>query len=112
MNKNKSFDHQTIEGLDKITNLDNFEENSEADEDRMNRFTVVAQAPVNSSILNKRSLSETDGMDVDEDIFHKNIKTHPQDDQTISEEIFSEYLKKMVLFQKKFVQMHQYSFGE
>ena len=62
--------------------------------------------------MNKRSLSETDAMDVDENIYHKKIKTHPQDDQTISEEIFSEDLKKMVLFQKKSVQMHQYSFGE
>ena len=51
--------------------------------------------------MNKRSLSEVDGMDVDENISHKKIKTHPQDDQTISEEIFSKDLKKMVLFQKK-----------
>ena len=29
LNKNKPFDHQTIEGLDKIANLTNFEENSE-----------------------------------------------------------------------------------
>ena len=48
--------------------------------------------------MNKRSLSEADGMDVDEDISHKKIKTHLQDEQTISEEIFSEDLKKMVLF--------------
>ena len=102
MNKNKPFDHQTIEGLDKIANLANFEENSEADEDRRNILTAVAQTYVNSNILNKRSLSETDGMDVDEDISHKKIKTHPQY-QTIIEEIFSEDLKKMVLFQKKSV---------
>ena len=40
--------------------------------------------------MNKRSLSEVDGMDVDENISHKKIKTHPQDEETISEEIFSE----------------------
>ena len=112
MNKNKPFDHQTVEGLDKIENLANFEENLEADEDRRNILTVVAQTPVNSSIMNKRSISEADGMDVDEDIFHKKIKTHLQDEKTISKEIFSKYLRNMVLFQKKSVQMHQYSFGE
>ena len=89
LNKNKPFDHQTIEGLDKIENLANFEENLEANEDRRNRLTLVAQRPVNSSIMNKRSLSKADGMDVNEDISHKNIKTHLQDEQTISEEIFS-----------------------
>ena len=45
-------------------------------------------------------------MDVDENISHKKIKTHPQYDQNISKEIFSEDLKKMVMFQKKYVQMH------
>ena len=49
-------------------------------------------------------------MDVDKNISHKKIKTHPQDDQ-VSEEIVSEDSKKMVLFLKKSVQMHQYSFG-
>ena len=75
-------------------------------------MTAVAQTLVNSSILNKRSLSETDGMDVDENISHKKIKAHPQGDQTILEQIVSKDLKKMVLFKKKSVQMHQYSFGE
>ena len=36
LNKNKPFDHQIVEGLDKIENLANFEENSEVDEDRSN----------------------------------------------------------------------------
>ena len=70
MNKNKPFDHQIVEGLDKIANLATFEENLEGDEDRRNRLTAVGQKPVNSSILNKRSLSEADGMDVDENISH------------------------------------------
>ena len=29
LNKNKPFDHQIIEGLDKMANLSNFEENAE-----------------------------------------------------------------------------------
>ena len=57
--------------------------------------------------MNKRTLSEVDQMDVDEEISNKNIKTHPQNELTISED-----LKKMVLFQKKSVQMHQYFFGD
>ena len=77
LNKNKPFDHEIVEGLDKIEFFSNFEENLEADEDKRNRLTTVAQTPVNSNILNKRILSKTDGMDVDEDISHKKIKTHP-----------------------------------
>ena len=71
VNKNKPFDHQTIEGLDKISNLAYFEENSEVDEYKSNKLTVVAQMPDNPIILNKRSLSKIDGMDVDENISHK-----------------------------------------
>ena len=67
---------------------------------------------VNSSVMNKRTLSKGDGMDIDEEISNKKIKTHPQDELTILEEIFPEYLKKMVLFQKNSVQMHRYSFGD
>ena len=43
--------------------------------------------------------------------FHiKRLKTHSQDDQ-ISGEIVSEDSKRIVLFPKKSVQMHRYSFG-
>ena len=78
-----------VEGLDRIANLSYFEENSKIDEERSNELTTVIQAPDNPSILNKMSLSETDGMDVDENISHKNIKTHSQGDQIISKEIVS-----------------------
>ena len=49
-------------------------------------------------------------MDVDENISYKKIKTYSQDDQ-VSEEIILEDSKKMVLFLKKSVHIHQYSFG-
>ena len=49
-------------------------------------------------------------MDVDENISYKNIKTYSQDDQVL-EEIILEDSKKMVLFPKKSVHIHQYSFG-
>ena len=58
-NKNKPFNHQIVEGLDKIANLSYFEENSGIDEDRSNELTATVQAPDNPNILNKRSLSET-----------------------------------------------------
>ena len=67
-------------------------------------MALVVQMFVNSSVMNKRTLSEVDGMDVDEEISNKKIKMHPQNELTISEEIFSKNLKKMVLFQKQFVQ--------
>ena len=68
----------------------------------------MVQAPDNPSILNKRSISETESMDVDVNISYKNIKTYSQDDQ-VSEEIISEDSKKMVLFLKKSMRVHQYS---
>ena len=95
-----------------MANLSNFEENTKANEDKRDKLAVVVQTSVNSSVMNKRTLSKADGMDLDEEISNKKIKTHPQYYLTISEEIFSEYLKKMGLFQKKSVQMHQYSFGD
>ena len=75
-----------------------FEENLEFDEDKSDKLIAVAQTLDNPIILNKRSLSKIYGMDVDENISHKKIKARPQGDQTISEEIVSEDLKKMVLF--------------
>ena len=98
LNKNKPFDHQIVEGLDKMENLSNFEENIEANEDKRDRLAVAVQTSVNSIVMNKRTLSEVDGMDVDEEISNKNIKTHPRGELTIPEEIFSEDLKNMVLF--------------
>ena len=94
LNKNKPFDHQIVEGLDKMANLSNFEENIEANEDKRDRLAVSVQASVNSSVMNKRTLSEADGMDVDEEISNKKIKMHPQDELTISEEIFFRRFKE------------------
>ena len=84
-NKNNPFDHQVVEVLDKIANLSCFEESSGIDEGRSNESIAAVQALDNPSILNKRNLSETNGMDVDEK-FH--IKR-------------SKYNLKMIKFQKK-----------
>ena len=60
-----------------MENLSNFEENTEANEDKRDRLAVSVQTFVNSSVMNKRTLSKVDGMDVDEEISNKKIKTHP-----------------------------------
>ena len=108
-NKNKPFDHQVVEGLEEIANLSCFKESLGIDESMSNELTAVIQAPNNPSILNKRSLSEIKNMDVDENSSCKKTKTLSQDDQA-SSEIVSKELKKIVLFPKKSVQIHQFSF--
>ena len=85
---------------------------TEANEDKREKLALTIQMSVNSSVMNKRNLSEADGMDADEEISNKKFKMHPQNDLAISKEIFSEDLKKMVLFQKKYVQMQEYSLGD
>ena len=55
LNKNKPFDHQIVEGLDKMANLSNFEENTEANEDKRDKLAVTIQMSVNSSIMNKKT---------------------------------------------------------
>ena len=72
-NKNKPFDHQVVEGLDKIANLCRFEESSGIDEGKSNELIAVVQTRDNPSIMNKRSIAETESMDVDESISYKKI---------------------------------------
>ena len=40
LNKNKPFDHQIVEGLDKMANMSNFEENTE-DFEILDRFSII-----------------------------------------------------------------------
>ena len=61
-----------------------------------------------SNILIKRSLSEIESMEIDEDISHKKAKLS-QDDKILSEVISSE-LKRVALVPKKSVQVNQFSF--
>ena len=94
-NKNKPFDHQVVEGLEEIANLSCFVESSGIDESRSSGLSTAIQAPENHSILNKRSLSELEDMDVDENSSYKKIKTHSQDDQVLGE-IISKDSRKIV----------------
>ena len=86
-----------------------FIESPGSNEGKSSGLITTVQAPENSSILIKRSLSEIENMDVDENSSCKKTKTLSQDDQA-SGEIVSEDLKKIVLFPKKSVQMHQFYF--
>ena len=43
LNKNKPFDHQIVEGLDKMANFSNFEENTESNEDKRDRLAEEGQ---------------------------------------------------------------------
>ena len=87
-----------------------FVESPRIDEGESSGLITVVQAPENPSILIKRSLSEIENMDVDENSSCKKTKTLSQDDQA-SSEIVSEELKKIVMFPKKSMQMNQFSFG-
>ena len=83
-NKNKAFKHQLVEGMDKIINLLEFEEDCEglkeeiieAGEEKGNELAIIAQTPSNSTSLNKRNLPEINMiMDVDDENSNKILKT-------------------------------------
>ena len=62
-----------------------FVESPRIDESRRSGLITVVQALENPSILNKRSFSKPEDMDVDENSSYKKIKTHSQDDQVLGE---------------------------
>ena len=69
-NKNKPFDHQSIEGLAETTNLLQFTEISKSDKDGHTVPVTVSQIAEGTSIVIKRSLSEIESMEIDEDGSH------------------------------------------
>ena len=87
-----------------------FVESPGSNEDKSSGLITAVQVLENSSILIKRSLSEIENMDVDENNSCKKTKILSQDDQ-VSSEIVAKELKKIVMFPKKSVQMSQFSFG-
>ena len=107
-NKNKPFDHQDVEGLKEVANLFYFVEIPGSNENTRSGSVVRSQMPDSSNILIKRSFSEIESMEIDEDNSHKKTKTS-QDDK-ISSEVVSDELKRVALIPKKSVQMNQFSF--
>ena len=80
-NKNKPFDHQVVEGLREIANLSHFVENPGSNEGTSNGLITTSQVPGSSNVLIKRSFSEVENMEIDEDSSRKKTKTFSQDDQ-------------------------------
>ena len=107
-NKNKPFDHQVVEGLNEVANLFYFVEIPGSSEVTNSESVAVLQIPDGSNILIKRSLSEIESMEIDEDSSHKKAKLS-QDDK-ISSEIVLDELKRIALVPKKSVQVNQFSF--
>ena len=69
-NKNDPYDHQTVEGIDKIANLESFKEGeklTEMQEDvgKVSSHTITIQTIAKVELLNKRVFSETIEMEVD-----------------------------------------------
>ena len=65
-NKNKPFEHQAIEGLDEVANLLQCTDRSNSDEETHTIPITATQITKGAGIVFKRSLSETESMDVDE----------------------------------------------
>ena len=67
VNKNKPFDHQVVEGLKELANLSHFVENPGSNESTRSGSITVSQVPESSNVLIKRSFSEIENMEIDED---------------------------------------------
>ena len=77
-------------------------------ENTSSRPIAVSQGTDVSSVLVKRSISEVESMQIDEDGSHKKAKLF-QDDKVLSE-IISDDLKRIALVPTKSVQVSQFSF--
>ena len=83
-------------------------ENPGSNENTSSGSITVSQVPKSSNVLIKRSFSEIENMEIDEESSHKKTKTS-QDDK-ISSEVVSDDLEKVILIPKKSMQMNQFSF--
>ena len=65
------------------------EEMMEADGDKRDKLALTVQVSVNFGVINKRILSETGCMDMDEETSSKKIKMQPQNELINLEEVSS-----------------------
>ena len=107
-NKNKPFEHQPVEGLAETTNLLQFTESSKPNEDADTVPVTATQITDGVSIAVKRSLSDTESMEVDEVASHKKA-TLLEGGGIADEEVFDVF-KKISLVPMKTVQVNQFSF--
>ena len=105
-NKNKSFEHQSVEGMDKIVNLLEFEEDCEeveeeiieAGEEKGNVLATIVHTPSNSTLVNKRSLSERDIMDFNDENSNIRLKTQPEREIAMQDEQSADDEKKVLFY--------------
>ena len=107
-NKNKPFEHQPIEGLAETANLLQFTERSKSDEEAHTVLVTTTQITEGASIVIKRSLSEIESMDLNEDGSHKKAKLL-EGGEIVNEEI-SDGFKRVALVPMKSMQVSQFSF--
>ena len=107
-NKNKPFEHQPVEGMAETANLLQLTKGSKPNEDTDTVPVTETQITEGASIAVKRSLSETESMEVDEDGSHKKAKLL-EGVEMVNEEVSGGF-KRVSLIPMKTVQVNQLSF--
>ena len=106
-NKNKPFEHQAVEGLAEMANLLQFTDRSKSDEETHPAPGRKIQITEGVSIAVKRSLSDAEDMEVDEEASHKTARLLGVG-ETVDEEV-SDVFKKAALVPVKTLQFNQFS---
>ena len=109
-NKNKPFEHQFIEGLNEMANLLQFMEIQGSGGNASALLVTISQVSEGPNVLIKRSLSEIESMEVDEDGSHKKAKLLQVGG--VSSEENSDDFKRVALVPTKSVQLNQFYFKE
>ena len=109
-NKNKPFEHHFIEGLNETANLLQFMEIQGSGGNASALPATVSQVSEGPNVLIKRSLSEIESMEVDEDGSHKKAKVF-QVGGVLGDEILDDF-KRVALVPTKSVKVNQFSFKD
>ena len=109
-NKNKPFEHQAIEGLAEMANLLQYTDRSDSDEGTHATPVTATQIIDGASMVVKRSLSEVENMDVDEEGPRKKAKLF-QIGEIVDKEV-PDGSKRDALVLLKAVQISQVSFKD
>ena len=107
-NRNKPFEHQVVEGLAEMANLLQFTDESKSDEETHPAPGTTIQITEGVSVAVKRSLSDAESMEVDDEASHKKAKLL-EDSEIVDDEV-SGVFKNVSLVPMKTVQVNQFSF--
>ena len=91
-NRNKPFEHQAVEGLAKVANLLQFTNESRSHEETHPAPGTEIQITEGVSIAVKRSLSDAEDMEVDEEASHKKARLLGGG-ETVEEEVSDAFRK-------------------